>query len=171
MSDSQVKQELARIRQSTAVATRRWLARHPGRPYRWAVLAGSGAFTDYTHIDLSAGLFASYIISHDPDTDWEVAKQTGKFLQELWFYEQNGALKDVAAYASDMLETGETRRCFCLASKGKLVTLGYAFAGLTPIRDVHEALHLTGQSGSYGSLFLLPPLTESAAADRGSGSD
>ncbi len=104
MSDSQVKQELARIRQSTAVATRRWLARHPGRPYRWAVLAGSGAFTDYTHIDLSAGLFASYIISHDPDTDWEVAKQTGKFLQELWFYEQNGALKDVAAYASDMLE-------------------------------------------------------------------
>src|SRR5258708_24720696 len=104
MSDSQVKQELARIRQSTAVATRRWFARHPGRPYRWAVLAGSGAFTYYTHIDLIAGLFASYIISHDPDTEWEASKQTGKFLQELWFYEQNGALKDVAAYASDMLE-------------------------------------------------------------------
>src|SRR5260370_5068386 len=78
ISDSQVKQELARIRQSTAVATRRWLARHPGRPYRWDVLAGRGAFTAYTHIDLSAGLFATYLISPDPDTDWEAAKPPGK---------------------------------------------------------------------------------------------
>src|SRR5258708_12145602 len=77
MSDSQVKQELARIRQSTAVATRRWLARHPGRPYRWAVLAGSGAFTDYTHIDLSPALFASSIIPHDPHTPSDAPNPTG----------------------------------------------------------------------------------------------
>ena len=89
MSDAKVKQQLTQITQSTANATRQWLALHPGQAYRLAVLDGSKVFLTYTHIALSEHLFASSIMSQALDTDWQVAKQTAAFLNGLWFYERH----------------------------------------------------------------------------------
>jgi hypothetical protein len=89
MSDATVKQQMTQITQSTAKATRQWLALHPGRTYRLAVLNGSKLFLTYTHIALSENLFASSILYQALDTDWNVAKQTAAFLNELWFYERH----------------------------------------------------------------------------------
>ena len=89
MSDVKVKQQLTQITQSTAKATRQWLALHPGQAYRLAVLDGSTAFLTYTHIALNENLFASSVMSQALDTDWKVAKQTAAFLNQLWFYERH----------------------------------------------------------------------------------
>jgi hypothetical protein len=91
MSATQVQTEIARIRLASANITRSWLARHRSHIYRMALIEGAGAFNEYDYIDLNAGVFTSYILGHDMDiTDFEVARNTARFLANLWFYE-NGA--------------------------------------------------------------------------------
>lgn len=85
MTNALGKDKLAHIRHRTAETVRSWRKRHPGNAYRAALLTGSGALTKYPHGKLSARLFANYILSHDSNTNREVADETGQFLQKLWF--------------------------------------------------------------------------------------
>jgi hypothetical protein len=79
--------DLSKVRIESARETRVWLAHHNAFIYRMCLLEGVGVFLDYQYIDLDAGLFTSYILGHDMDiTDYDAARQAGRFLADVWFY-------------------------------------------------------------------------------------
>jgi hypothetical protein len=83
-ADAQEQQLVANTRQTTARVVRNWIAGHPGSVFMLALIEGRGAAIEYRHIEITAAGFESYILSRDLDMNWQVARETAQFLQELF---------------------------------------------------------------------------------------